>query len=249
MFLLKKLIGGWIKPLPFSLFLFMLGFLLLWRGRKRAGLRLTATGLVIVLLCSNGLFARQLVMPLESQYPAYDSQPVDYVLVLGNYHRSAKGIPVTSVLEGDSMYRLTEGLRIARLNPEATLILSGYAFEDPVSNAEAYRQVALALGINNGRIKLMEQTKDTGEELETVAGMVGNRPLALVTSAYHMPRSMALASKQQLNVVAAPAAHKNKPGVRSWLMDFIPSPSALELSHMAIHEYMGLIWYRMTGRL
>ncbi|WP_020406713.1 YdcF family protein [Hahella ganghwensis] len=206
-------------------------------------------GLMIILLCSNGIFVRQLIAPLESQYSTYSDQPVDYILVLGNAHRSFAGIPVTSVLEGDSMYRLAEGLRIARINPEATIILSGFAFSDQISNAEAYRRVAVALGVDEARIRLMEEARDTGEELATAAGMVGGKSVALVTSAYHMPRSMGLANHHHLTVVAAPAAHKYKAGLRHWLLDFIPSASAVQLSHMAIHEYLGILWYRITGRL
>ncbi len=249
LFYLKKIIGSWIKPLPLSVLLMLIGGLLLWRQRQRWGRRCLATGVALLLLFSNGWVAQKLVAPLEQWYPQYQGQTVDYILVLGGLHHSADNIPSSSILERDTLHRLIEGLRIARLNPGAKLILSGYAFDDDISNAEAYRRVALSLGVEPARLLLMEEPKDTGEELSSVAKIVGESPMALVTSAYHMPRSMALAQHEQLDAVAAPTWHQYKPDDELELPGLLPTPAALDISQRAVHEYIGMVWYRLTGRL
>jgi len=249
LFYLKKIIGAWVKPLPLSVIFMLLGGLLIWRQRRRMGQGCLALGVLMLVLFSNGWVAQQLVAPLERQYPAYAGQKVDYILVLGGFHRSAPGIPESSLLERDTLHRLVEGVRLARLNSEAKLILSGYAFDDEISNAEAYRQVALFLGVDPKRLILMEEAKDTGEELSTVVGIVGSSSMALVTSAYHMPRAMALAAHEQLQAVAAPTWHQYKPDNDSGWPGLLPIPSALDVSQRVVHEYIGMLWYKIQGRL
>ena len=249
LFYLKKIIGAWIKPLPLSVILMLVGGMLMWRQRRRLGKGCLALGMVMLVLFSNGWVAQQLVAPLERQYPAYNGQQVAYILVLGGFHRSAQGIPESSLLERDTLHRLVEGLRLARLNTEAKLILSGYAFDDDISNAEAYRQVALSLGVDPGRLILMEEARDTGEELSTVATIVGDSPMALVTSAYHMPRAMALANHEHLQAVAAPTWHQYKPDEAPVWPGLLPTPAALDVSQRAVHEYIGMFWYKILGRI
>jgi len=265
MFILKKLMGSLLKPLPLSLLLLGLGVVLYWavtrHFKKQAGIlgrrglpvarALIIAGFTVLLVSSNGPFSRWLVAPLEELHPMYKGQPVSAVLVLGSYHHSAPDIPVTSYLEHDSLYRLAEGIRIALLHESIPLIVSGYAFRDSMSQAEAYRQVAVALGFPAERIKLVESGRDTFEEMQAVASIVGQQPFALVTSAYHMPRSMAAARQQALQPVAAPTWHKVKPvrgeGINFWLL--MPSVSALKMTTRAVHEYLGMAWYKLSGRI
>jgi uncharacterized SAM-binding protein YcdF (DUF218 family) len=266
MFIFKKIVGSLLMPLPFALLLVVVGFVLYWRvarksqqsgngqcsaGKTKFARVLMISGFVIILLASNGTVARWLIAPLERIHPPYAEQPVKAVLVLGSYHRSAPGIPVTSFLENDGLYRLAEGIRIALMHDDIPLIVSGYAFRDAMSQAQAYRLVAIALGFPEKRIVLLESGRDTFEEMQGVSRIVGEQPLALVTSAYHMPRSMAAAKHNLLHPVAAPAWYNVKPSADAdldlWAL--VPSTKALMLTARAMHEYLGIVWYRLTDRL
>lgn len=267
MFMLKKIIGSLIMPLPLAMLLVVLGFVLLWRvagktggqgssestrgGQRKAGMTLLVSGFLIIYLAGNGTISRWLIAPLEQVHPPYAGQPISAVLVLGSYHRSAPGLPVTSYLENDALYRLAEGIRIALEHEEIPLVLSGYNFNDEMSQAEAYRQVALSLGFPEQRILLLESGRDTSEEMQGMKNIIGNQSFALVTSAYHMARSMASAKRYSLQPVAAPTWHKVKPSEDSEidLWTFVPSPKALMISSRALHEYLGLSWYWLTDRL
>ena len=50
-----------------------------------------------------------------------------------------------------------------------------------------------------------------------------------------------------LDVVAAP--HGFRSGGEIGLLDFIPSSSAMESSWLALHESLGMLWYRWTDRI
>lgn len=267
MFFLKKLIGSIIMPLPMTVILVVSSIALYaWltlkktRGGVVSGnnkLLLIARGMLvlagmIIVLASNSVIANLLIAPLEQRHPPYAGQPVSAVLVLGSLHRSGPRVPVTSYLENDAMTRLAEGIRIALMNEQAKLIVSGPGYSDAISQAEAYRQVAISLGFPAERIVLLESGRDTYEEMQGMKKIVGDKPFALATSAYHMPRSMLSAKRNGLKPIAAPTWHKVKPssqqaGTDLWFM--LPSTRALTMTQRALHEYLGLVWYQLVDRV
>jgi uncharacterized SAM-binding protein YcdF (DUF218 family) len=73
--------------------------------------------------------------------------------------------------------------------------------------------------------------------------------LILVTSASHMPRSVSIFKRAGLSPVPAPANHLvKKPEVKPLLWWF-PSSKNIEKSESAIHEYVGMLWYRLEDNL
>jgi uncharacterized SAM-binding protein YcdF (DUF218 family) len=75
----------------------------------------------------------------------------------------------------------------------------------------------------------------------------GNR-IVLVTSAFHMKRSVALFKKQGFEVVPAPAGFRS--GHRPFtFFSFIPNADSLSSSSLALAEHLSLGWYSMTGDL
>jgi len=267
MFFLKKVIGSIIMPLPMAVIMIVCSVALYcWvilkknrggiAGGKNNLLRIARVLLIlagiIIVLASNSVVANLLIAPLEQRYPAYAGQPVNAVLVLGSLHRSGPNVPVTSYLENDAMVRLAEGIRIALMNEQAKLIVSGPGYSDAISQAEAYRQVAISLGFPADRIVLLESGRDTFEEMQGMKKIVGDKPFALATSAYHMPRSMLSAKRNGLKPIAAPTWHKVKISSQQAGTDFwflLPGTRALTMTQRALHEYLGLVWYQLVDRV
>jgi uncharacterized SAM-binding protein YcdF (DUF218 family) len=68
--------------------------------------------------------------------------------------------------------------------------------------------------------------------------------IVLVTQAYHLPRAVSEFSKAGFQVLPAPTDFiSHSSGVT--LLDFIPSASGLTGSFLVLHEYLGLLWYRI----
>lgn len=253
-FLIKKCLSPLCYPLPLGGLLLVVGVLLLWfsRGRERAGKILVSVGTGVILLFSYGQISECLTEPLEVRYEPYcraTSGGVDIVLVLGAGHRWHPEVPPTSQLSGDAMIRLVEGIRIHRENPGSRLLVSGGGVFSKMPEAVIMAEVAPILGVDPGDILQEPWSRDTEEEAEYIRPMVGDRPFALVTSAVHMPRSMALFENLGMHPIPAPCAQTSlredfiSPG------DFFPKPSALEDAEAAIHEYLGLVWARLRGRI
>ena len=229
-------------PLSIALILFLLGlFFLFSKSYKKAKLFLSLS-FIWLFLISYSPFSNALIKPLENQYKAYldiDSS-IEYVLVLGSGHITNKEISPHSQLSSSALMRLTEGIRIFKQLDNAKLIVSGYAgFDDETPHALISKQVAISMGIDEKDILTQEEAKDTFEETQYAKKFIGDKKFILVTSAYHMPRSMKLFKKNGLNPIAAPTDFlQENPS------DYLREPNPIELrkTQIAMHEYIGTLW-------
>lgn len=249
-FLVKKVIGALIMPIPFALCMLFLALLLRAGGRKFLSRLLTVSSLGGLLLLSWPPVSTALITPLENAWPAYRGQPVTYVMVLGGWHEEDERVPVTSVLSSYSTARLLEGIRLWDANKTSKLILSGYpGLNGRISNAQAMKNLALTLGVPEDDILLSPSPRDTREEAIAVKPLVENAPFALVTSASHMKRAMALFRKEGLLPVAAPTDYLAKDNGQSAWGNYLPGANSLRVSERAIYEYAGYTWAKFTDQL
>ena len=245
-FFLKKLVGALLMPLPMGFILLAVGAVLIWRRWQKCGVMLIVTVLSGWFMLSLTPVVKVIMAPLEFRYPAYASQKVDAVVVLGGYHRSDSRIPLSSLLSATSLNRLLEGMLILDQHPTARLAVSGYAGNDVISNARAMAQVAEGLGLAPSRIMLAEGPKDTAEEAAHWAKVLRGQRVALVTSALHMPRAVYLFEQAGMRVVPAPTRYLSAgPSDYDW-RGWVPSAHNLEYARQAWHEYLGLLWARIN---
>ena len=249
-FVVKKLLGGLLMPLPLCLAVGVAGWVLWTRGRRRrVGQTLVALSLGMLVLLSLGPVAATVAHAVEGGYAAFPGDSVAFVVVLGNGHVSDPTLPPSALLSEQALYRLVEGLRIAHAQPWATLVLSGWGDADPSSNAQVYQDVAASLGFPRERTVLEPRPRDTAEEARLLAPLLAGHPFALVTSSTHMPRAVALFRGQGLDPIPAPTGHlfKRSPGATALLDDLIPGEDNLAVSRRAWHEVLGRAWARMRG--
>ncbi|MDX1453139.1 MAG: ElyC/SanA/YdcF family protein [Oleiphilaceae bacterium] len=246
-FFLKKLIGTLLMPLPLGFLFLLMALILVWRGRRVAGAVIGGSVLSIWFALSLSPVTHLILAPLEFAYPKYAGQKVDAVIVLGGGHHSDQRIPLSSLLVETSLNRLVEGVMIVNQQPRATLALSGYKGDERISNARAMSLVARALRVDEGRIVLAEAPKDTAEEAAHWADVFRGKRVAVVTSATHMRRAVALFAQHGMQVIPAPtrflSAGESGYGWRSW----IPDARNLEYAEQAWHEYLGLLWAKLTA--
>ncbi len=260
MFLLKKIISPLFYPLTLCLILMICGLFLLWfTKRQKSGKILVSVGVIFMAALSYGTISDSLLRPLERTFPPFQmeklpdpvpfEQKVKWIVVLGGGHASDPGLPVTSQISFESLARLTEAVRLYRSLPGTKLILSGGAVFDPVSNARIYFKTARIMDVPAWDLVLSEQARDTEEEARLIEKTVGKDPLILVTSAFHMPRAMALFKKRGMDPIPAPAAHLVKEQPYRAPGDFFPSAVDLQKAQMAVHEYLGIAWSKLRGRI
>jgi uncharacterized SAM-binding protein YcdF (DUF218 family) len=260
-FWLKKFVSFWLMPLPFCLTLLVAGLIfLLWTRRARFGRGLLLAGTALLLIFSNKFVSMSLVRPLEARYPAIpeilsdsplprDLAACRYVVVLGSGNGDLPGLSATNQLSVSGLARITEGVRVLRLLPAARLIVSGPAeYTDHPSHAVVLARAAESLGIDRRRVSYIDQARDTEEESLAVQRLVGGEPFAVVTSAWHMPRSIALFRHAGMNPLPAPADYTARRGDSLRLDNFLWDVSSLERSTWAIRERLGYLWIWLRGR-
>lgn len=242
LFTLKKIVGLLIMPLPLFCWLLLAAAIFYRFQRIRAGRFVLTTAMALLLLFSLPATMHWVVQPLEHEHPMYHNQPVEYVIVLGGYHRSDDHIPISSLLSSVSMVRLSEGIRIHRLNPGSKLLLSGHRGRDPISQAEAMARVAEAYGVAREDIVTEPRAMDTDDEAMYWSQVVKDRPHVLVTSASHMPRAVSLFQQHGLQPIPAPTEYMTAKDFDPRWQDFVPSTWALANVDRAWHEYVGMVW-------
>jgi uncharacterized SAM-binding protein YcdF (DUF218 family) len=254
-FWLKKFVSFWLMPLPLCLALIVCG-LLLARRRPRWGRGFLVMGAVLLILFSNKAVSNRLLRPLEDRYPAIPEIAAGapapdsiagcrFVVVLGGGHTAMPGKPATSELSSSALGRLVEAVRLLRALPQARLIVSGPGEPGHPSHAAVLSGAAQSLGVDPRRITLVDTAHDTEDEASAVSTIVGRDRIALVTSAWHMPRAAYLFGKAGVAFVPCPAdfAAREGPGER-WI-DLGWDSESLERSTRAVHERLGLLWLRI----
>ena len=252
----KHFVTKLLFPEPFGFFLSLLGIVFLWLAPKRKiGIILLLIGVGCLLICGYAPVANIVLHPLESRYPPFDQvlsesrieQLPKYIVVLAGGHTSEPGIPPTSQLSGAALVRLIEGIRIYYLIPKSKLVLTGGPVFDPLPAAEVMVCLAQSLGVDRQDILLESKSRFTHEQAKFINTMLRDEKFILVTSASHMPRSMALFRKLGMDPIPAPTDHRiSKPPC--WSQYFsLPSASNLQKTQRALYEYLGFIWAKLNG--
>ncbi len=253
MFLLKKIVAPLLLPLSICFEILLVGlWFLLFTRKQKTGKAIILMGIASLILFSYAPVADIALRSLEYRYPPLIDvslfSDVTWVVVLGGGHQSDAALPVTSQLSEPSISRLVEGIRIHKLLPESRLLLSGGAVFDPVPEARVMEGVAQAMGIGGDKIILEERSKDTKDQARFIHKIIGDERFILVTSASHMPRSMALFRKLQMNPIPAPAHYLVKKRKKIGPPPFFPNVESLRKMERVFHEYLGLWWARLRGQ-
>ena len=261
MFVMKKIVTPFFYPLSLCLGILILGLFCLWATRRqRLGKGLVTLGTALLLLLSTSFLSSGLLVPLESRYPALlhpetvswgqlGATSPRWIVVLGGGHVSDPRLPANSQISAAALGRVVEGVRLYKAIPGSKLLLSGGGGFDPVPEAEVMAQIAVLLGVKPQDISLEKDSRDTPDQAEIIAQMIGRGNFILVTSAAHMPRSMALFKKRGMQPIPAPADFQVREAQGRQPARFFPKASSLLQAEIAVHEYLGLAWAYLWGAI
>ena len=244
---MTNLLSTLATPSGVAYLLLLLGLLtvLSARTRRASWWLLAGSGLVSVVF-SSGMVASALMSPLEYAYPrlqdARAHADVRRIVVLTGWAGDDRDMPLTGRLGVSSAYRVLMALELHSERPDCELIVSGNR-----QTAQIMGEALVKLGVPAEQLRLEDQSTTTAQSADMLKPMLQGDPFFLVTSAGHMPRALGVLRKQGLNPIPAPTDHQLP---RQWLRaEWTPRPSSLAASDHAMHEYVGLVWYRLQGEL
>jgi len=219
-------------------------------GKRNPATSLLSATLVVFLALSSGPVKEALLRPLEYRYPPYPATAqVDAIVVLGG------GVLNGSPDEGgqaslpvDSLKRTAYAFTLFRRIGVPIIVSGGVVWNTRNSNAEADVMAATLakLGIPESFIIREPRSKSTWENAREVSRILAARretQVALVTSAYHMPRAVLAFSRAGVSTIPAPTDYKSVS--RGAFVDSLPSWDSLEMSFKALHEYLGIAQYML----
>jgi len=229
-------------------------FLAMARGERWRAFGRRLVFAVAVLFFLIGIFpvGAWMLAPLENRFPSRVPDHVDGIIILGGDEQprisEARGQPVFL----DSGRRYLTFAALARQYPQAKLVYTGgtaLITPDSVTRQTAVARQALAgIGVPVERMVFEDVSRNTRENAVMSFTILQPKPTEvwlLVTSAYHMPRSMAVFRKAGWNVVPAAAGYMTD-GTYAARLDFNLGQHLLEMG-WAAHEYYGLLAYRLMG--
>jgi uncharacterized SAM-binding protein YcdF (DUF218 family) len=204
---------------------------------------LAASGLT-TLVFSSGSVASMLMSPLEYRYPvvrAADHPDARFIVALTGWATDDTNMPLSGRVNDSTAYRLLLTLELINECPDCSVVVSGND-----KTARIMTDVLVKLGVPPDRLIVDGQSHNTADSARNIAPIVRDEDFFLVTSAGHLSRSLSAMAVHGLRPIPAPTDHKMP---RDWASaDWTPSPAALAVADLAVHEYLGVVWYRLTGR-
>lgn len=253
-FEISKIFGFFAQPLNFSIFLLGLCVLAALLGWPR--LSFVGMAVVFALLAISGWTSvgARLLTPLEERFPRPAAPArVDGIVVLGGGLEGAINLARGGYELNSGGDRFVEAAILARRYPEARIIVSGGTGTLLLAgegDADTAPRLLTALGVEPDRLVLENRSRNTYENAVYTRELVTPGPgetWLLVTSAFHMPRSIALFRKADFPVVPWPVDYRTS-GTEGFGLFRDNPQDALQNTAVAIREWIGLLAYYLSGR-
>lgn len=246
---------------PLVLLIAALAFLVyrLWRTREVTRRRLISLATIVFAIyayCTPAM-AYFLVGSLEWSYPPTESRPddVDAIVILSGGIYPPDAVRPKAVLGERTIYRCLRGAELFAEGEPCPLVLAGGKV-DPNRNGPTLAQsmkelMCNRLGINEKHVVLEDESRSTYENAANACQRLNDQGfdrVVLVTDATHLHRSTLCFKKQGVDVIPVGCAYR----ATNWRWDlymFLPSPKGAEGSRAAVHEYLGIVWYWLKGRI
>lgn len=242
---------------PTCFFVLLLLGLLLKRRWPRLGSGFLWLLLMVVYLSTTPFVAGELMAPLQPYGPIDAEKPdpeVGAIVVLGagiyyeppEYWEASTPLAYAETADSLSLQRVEFAAYLARMTGIPILVSGGVTSADPqLSVARALKQTLerdFAVPVR----WIEEESRNTWLNAQHSAELLraaGVRKIYLVTHAWHMPRAMF--SFEGTGIQAIPAPTRFVSRADPIFEDFFPSAAALLTTFYAVHEYLGLAWYRL----
>ena len=254
-FYLSKVFWFFIQPLNLALFLLLAGIVALLLRRRALSLAASGGAFLILALGTWSSLGALMLNPLEERFqrPALPER-VDGIVMLGGGLEGSINLARGGYELNASGDRLVETAVLARRFPQARIVISGGTdtlILDGEGDADTAPRLLTALGVAPERLVLENKSRDTFENAQFTKALVSPKPgetWLLVTSAFHMPRSMALFRKADFAVLPWPVDYRTSGLERAGFAQDNPADSLRNLT-TAIREWIGLVAYWLSGRI
>ena len=257
-FILSKTIGFFIIPTNLACCLLVLGLLLAKTRFSTIAHRMSYTAIIALVIMAFSPLGHIILLPLEERMkrPANieNMKAPDGIVVLGGSIDTIVTRARGSIAINESAERLTKIVELARRFPKARIVFSGGSgqiFSSNMSEADAARSFFAQMGLSPDRLVFEDKSQNTWQNAIYTKILLKPSPderWLLVTSAFHMPRSMGCFRKVGMNVIAWPVDYRTR-GTRDIYRFFDRASEGWKRVDIGVREWVGLLAYRLSGRI
>lgn len=213
-------------------------------------------GFALFLFFTNEFIANEAMLAWEPDAIAYTDIDKTYELgiILAGVTRSGL-LPADRVYFQRGVERVTHTLQLYRLGKIRRILVSGGSgslLETEAREAEDIRRALLTMGVEETDILVESNSRNTHESAVEIRQILADMNqdasgCLLITSAFHMPRSIACFKKVGLEMDVFPTDSYTHSRTFTPDVLFIPKIGALEAWHKLTREWTGLIAYKFAG--
>lgn len=254
-FVASKIFWFVAEPVSLAIVVGVVGILLGFTRFARPGRPLMAGAILALAVGLLTPIGALLLRPLEGRFPP---PPADIpgpagIIVLGGALDTEKSEARGQVYFSPDGARMTAGVELARRYPSARLVFTGgpagLLGEGP-AEAVGARKLWLSLGAPAEPMTFELKSRNTWENGLFTRDLVKPRPgevWLLVTSAWHMPRSVGIFRRLGFDVIPYPVAYRTFGDKRDFLLPTSMIDKVIMLDY-SVHEWAGLLAYWLTGK-
>jgi uncharacterized SAM-binding protein YcdF (DUF218 family) len=254
-FALSKILGFFTSVSNVLVTIGIVGVLLLGTRHNRLARWLMVTSVALIAVFGLSPLGSALMLPLEDRFPPWDPSrgAPDGIVMLGGAIAPDVSAARDSVALDQAAERVTATAELARRYPNARIVISGgsnaLTFDEAIEAVFAVKELE-ALGVAHERITAEEQSRNTIENAvfsRLVANPKPGERWLLVTSAYHMPRAVAAFRAAGFPIEPYPVDWRTR-GPAELMWPFSTVGDGLQRTDTAMHEWIGLLAYRLAGQ-
>ena len=245
--LATHLVAAALLP-PLSLVLLLVAGLVVQRRRRLA--------LSLILFSTSALYALSmpwvgglLLKSLEISGPVSQAQlqTADAIVVLGGGRRFAEAEYGGDTLNSLSLERLRYAAHLHRSSELPILVTGGKPGGGTLSEGRIMQHILQSeYGLSAKWVE--DASSTTWENARFSAPLLkqaGVQRIALVSHAWHLHRAVPLFEAQGLDVI--PAGIQFSSSHVDSILDLLPTPVGLRDSSFALHEWLGILWYKLRS--
>lgn len=244
MIYLIKSLYAWLLPPGIFIILILLLSIYLLRIKKRAAV-MAACIAMLMYVFSTEYLGGLLMRSLESRYYPPQTVSADVIVLLGGGAISdVENVGVKGHLQLGAASRTLTAARLAKLYNLPVLYTGGNTYDNGADEAMIVRKILTDVGIPASSIIIEQQSINTTQSIRNIKGILlqnnFKQPL-VVTSAYHMPRSMLICAQNGIEAAAYPTAYQSdQQATFKWHL-MRPSVNGMEMTMVAMREYLGIL--------
>jgi uncharacterized SAM-binding protein YcdF (DUF218 family) len=252
MFALKKTITPFVLPPGiFILAIMFISLVMIYRKRWKLGLANLIVGMMLWAL-STAPMANLLIHGLESDYSIPSNPSGDVIVLLGG--GMIQGVPDltgTAAPSPSTLSRIVTAVRLYQRLQLPIIVTGGRVYDGAESDAATVaKRFLMDLGVPEKLITVEDRARDTAQNARLTAAICRQQGFSkpiLLTAAFHLKRARMAFEAAGMRVIPFPAYFMGSRNISYSWRHLLPRAGMLCTSSDTIHEYMGILYYRIVG--